>query len=161
MNTQHDIANDVRGMQILAGVLMLGLAVFAGIVLLVSDGKPDDPLVALVMAVMVIGEVPVFFILPPQQLKREQGELFDAKKELQRYSGAMLLRYALCNGGGFANLIAYLVAGQWWSLAIAGGLWLVMLAMFPTRTKVEHWLENRRIEAGMDFNRSDFIEERR
>lgn len=163
MNTYipPDITKDVRGMQVLAGALMLGLMVFAGIAVFVIGPKPGESLVAAVMAGMVLIELPLFFILPQTALKREPGDKFDVQKELGRYSGAMLMRYALCEGAAFVNIVAYIVAGQWWSLAVAGLMWLVMVAMFPTQTKVEDWLENRQEQAGMDYNRSDLIEDRR
>lgn len=59
------------------------------------------------------------------------------------YLTRLIIGLGLLEGAVFLNLIAYLLEQNWWSLAVAGGLLFWMLAMFPTRTRVEQWIESQ------------------
>lgn len=148
--TTNDLKAAVRQMQILAGALLAGVVVFFGVVIAVA-GPPaaarELPIVSIVLAAMPAMEAPAFFILPgliDSGTARGSGE---QNTPTGRYQAAMVIRMALCEGAAFANLLAYFIEQQWWSLAIVGFLVLVMLSMFPTKTKLEHWLEIQQMEA--------------
>jgi hypothetical protein len=64
------------------------------------------------------------------------------------YQTRMIIGLALLEGAAFFNLVACLVEHNWWSLVIAGCLVVWMLALFPTRTRVEQWIENQRAFLG-------------
>ena len=49
---------------------------------------------------------------------------------------------ALLDGAALFNLIAYIIDGQWFSLATAGFLLLLMGMMFPTVREFESWAED-------------------
>jgi hypothetical protein len=38
-----------------------------------------------------------------------------------------------------------MIEHNWWSLAIAGGVVAIMAVQFPTRTRVEQWIETQRM----------------
>ncbi len=50
---------------------------------------------------------------------------------------------ALLEGGALANLIAYMLEGQWFSLVLGIVLALGIAAGVPTRDGVESWVERQ------------------
>jgi hypothetical protein len=61
------------------------------------------------------------------------------------YRGRQIVGRAMLEGAGFFNTIAFIVDQNWWSLAIVGLLVFWMLMTFPTRTRVEQWIETQRM----------------
>jgi nitric oxide reductase large subunit len=57
------------------------------------------------------------------------------------YQTRLIIAAALIEGGAFFCLISYLVEGQWPSLAIAVFCVVVIASKFPTRGRLERWLE--------------------
>jgi hypothetical protein len=57
------------------------------------------------------------------------------------YQTRMIVRFAILEGAAMANLAAVLVDKQVYSLAFAGLMPLIMLAMFPTRGRVERFVK--------------------
>jgi len=55
------------------------------------------------------------------------------------------MQVGLLEGAAFFNLVTYMAGGMWWSLAFALGLILWILMLFPTRTRLRHWIETRRL----------------
>jgi hypothetical protein len=60
------------------------------------------------------------------------------------YQTGLVLKSALLEGGVFALLIGFLVEGELASAVIAGLLWIRLVSLFPSRAKVERWIENKR-----------------
>jgi hypothetical protein len=83
-----------------------------------------------------------------------RGESPAALKPLQQAGGDAALWYglyqiqlivgdAMLEGATFLQLIAYLLEGQPWSLAVAGLLVALLLLRTPVRTRVERWVERQ------------------
>jgi hypothetical protein len=62
----------------------------------------------------------------------------------------MIVGLALLEGMAFFNIIACIIEHNWWSLAIAGCLALWMLMVFPSRNRVEQWIETQRMNSDTD-----------
>lgn len=146
----------VRETQIIAAALIAGAATFVGIAVVIvqvvgNDPAPTGMIVSLVMAGMTLAEIVPFFLIPGQLERSPQllqfgppGEGLTGHHSL--YRGQLIIRLALLEGACFMNTIAYIIEHNWWSLAIVGGLLLIMLMMFPTRTRVEHYVESRELQ---------------
>jgi hypothetical protein len=66
----------------------------------------------------------------------------DDREQLQGlFSAKTIASGAILEGAGFANLVAYLLEGQAYSLALAAILVLGILAATPTRGALEDWLD--------------------
>jgi hypothetical protein len=61
-----------------------------------------------------------------------------------RYQTRLILQGALLEGATFYQLIAYRFEGLPVSLAVAAGLFLCLLMLFPTRAGVERWAAAQR-----------------
>jgi hypothetical protein len=61
-----------------------------------------------------------------------------------RYQARLLFQAALLEGAAFFQLIAYRIEGLPVSLGVAGGLFLCLLTLFPTRPGVERWVAAQR-----------------
>lgn len=139
---------DVRGMQVIAGALLLGVLTFAAIaVFLVQFGSmplhDGHPIVSMIMAGFAFIQLIAAGVVPPLVGQVSIGATISDL--IMTYRTRLILRYALCEGGCFANLVAYIVEGQWWTLAIVAALVFVLLTMFPTRTSLEHWIETQQM----------------
>lgn len=156
-----NLDSTLRAMRIIAIGLILGVLVLASAALVVVHGggqpaQPQGQIVSLVMVGIVVAELVPFALVPVmvhagspqiQQAVTADSDSSDdeSRVHLAVYQTRTILRYALCEGAAFANLIAYMVEHNWWSLAVAGGLVFIMLAMFPSRIRLEHWLETQRM----------------
>jgi hypothetical protein len=56
----------------------------------------------------------------------------------------LIIGFAMLEGAAFLQAIAYMVEGQLFSLAIGLALVLVMAMAFPTRSRLENWIERRK-----------------
>jgi hypothetical protein len=65
----------------------------------------------------------------------------DADKLLAVFQSRCVMASALLEGPGFFAGIAYLLEGQPFALGVTAAAVLLMLATFPTRGRVERWLE--------------------
>jgi hypothetical protein len=141
----------IRGMQIIAAALPLGVIVFA-LVAVVGTGAlaqpPSGNIVSLVGVVVAAGAFVAHLVLPnliaqraanvPQQLPAEL-------KPYGEYQLRMIIKLALLDSAAFFNVVAAMVEHNWWSLGIAGLLVGWMLTNFPTRGRVERWIAERGI----------------
>jgi hypothetical protein len=139
-------------MQIIAaalpgGVLMFGLIV---VVLGAATQPPAGTTLSLIAAVFAMAMLAAHVVVPtlvgrPTEPRRTED---DGAALCGVYQIRMIIGLALLEGAAFFNLVACLVEHNWWSLAIAGCLVVWMLALFPTRTRVEQWIENQRAFLG-------------
>lgn len=130
---------DVRGVQVTALALLAGLAVFSGIaIFLGGQGRGDGtPIASLIMGGFAAMDVAAAMIIPArmQPASRRYEDL------LGIWRGRTIIRLAALQGAALANLVGYLIEGKWWSLAIVGTVVLLMLANFPTATRLKHFVE--------------------
>ena len=137
-------------MQIIALALPAGVVLFAlvAVVLLGSLRQPPaGPLVSLLGAGFAAMMMVAHFVLPNLLFRPRvpSGETLDVDSACNIYQTRLIVALALLEGAAFFNLVALVLEHQWWSLAIAGGLVLIMLGDFPTRTRIQHWIETQRL----------------
>ena len=139
----------IRSSQIIASALMLGVMTF-GVIAAVVGGKAPAaaPIVAYLAVAFAAQVIALRFFIPglivKSQLKTLQND--GAGLALERLYGLfqtrMIIGMALLDGAALFNLIAYIIDGQWFSLATAGFLLLLMGMMFPTVREFESWAED-------------------
>ncbi len=136
----------LRAMQIIAVALVLGVLVF-GLMAVFAIGALDEPadgfIVSAVGAAFAAGAFVMHLIVPNlmTQPSRDDAANRDELAHYRIYMTRMIVGLAILEGAAFFNIIAAIIEHNWWSLAIAGTLVFWMLAMFPTRTRVKHWVE--------------------
>lgn len=64
------------------------------------------------------------------------------------YQTRHIVKLAILEGAAFFALVAGIMEHHPWTLAIAAALVLVMLAEFPTQTRLNHWMESRQDSLG-------------
>jgi hypothetical protein len=62
---------------------------------------------------------------------------------LELWSKQVVIGSALLECGAVVNLIAMLVDECWYSLAVAGAVTAVLLLRFPTKSRLQVWLQLR------------------
>ena len=130
----------LRTMQIIATALVLGPAVFAAVVLATFQGASDAleflgkiglgfAAVTIVMSVIVPGMI--------GKLK----ETSSTQQFLGVYQTRLITRLALLEGAAFINIFALQMEQSWWSLGTAGFVVILLIAGFPTQSKIEFWMQ--------------------
>lgn len=147
----------IRVMQIIAGALIAGVVVF-GIVVVFALGALNQPPVEGTIKYMALGfivlELVPFALVPTfvtgDSITRAQpgNRLLEGEGlAYGPYQARMIIRFALLEGAAFFNLVAVIIEHHWWNLAAAGALAFLMLLMFPTRTRVDQWIETQRMQS--------------
>jgi len=152
----------LRVMQIIALAMVSGALVFLAIVLLVPrDVRPPDA--DPVLTWISLGGAPIqvlLALLVPAPVARAQRRSLRAGNQpghealplgperavavgVITFQVKLLIRLALLEGGVFFSLMAYMVEGQWPTLIVAVVLLALMAANFPTRDRLERWLNER------------------
>lgn len=145
-----------RLIQIIAAAMILGVVLFAGVAVFLSYGKsPGDLILASAAALAGVFSltarsfVPRMFARQPfevdgQKMRPVPMEKWPAlnDEEKQRRLGmtyflGKIIDLAICEGAAMLNVVAYLIAAHWWSLAMAGLLLAAMAVSFPTRGRIE------------------------
>ena len=137
-------------MQIIAAALPMGVVTFAVVAVIVT-GFFREPPTGQFLSLFGIGFAGLMFvahlIIPRQIADAALKSISSSDPEAYYgvYQSQMLVGLALLEGAAFLNLVALIVERNWWSLAVAGGLVLWMLALFPTRTRVDQWVETQQL----------------
>jgi hypothetical protein len=142
-------------MQVIAGALIAGVVVFALVAVFVL-GALSQPSSGVIVSSMALGMTAIklvpFALVPrfvtTQTVHRARQGVGNPEGDALQYGlyqTRMILRYALLEGAAFFCIIATIIEHNWWTLGVAGGLVLIMLTIFPTRTRVEHWMETQRM----------------
>jgi hypothetical protein len=166
----EDISSDrvrghVRTMQIICGMLSVGVVAFL-VVVLVINGPPNaaaEPgvvtylsagffLVMLVVAMIVprsivqsqIAHIARGTWKPPEQLPANYDVASESAKLLMAYQTHMIVRLAMLEGTAFFGLVAYLLEGHWQALCVATAALALLLSQFPTRGRLENWADDAR-----------------
>lgn len=142
----------IRVMQIIAAALVMGVVFFAGIVVVI--GALNQPPAGMFMGVLGAGMAAMMMVLHfvvPAVMTRQAADGVSSNAEVTVWAGIyqtkLIIGLALLEGAAFFNLIVCIIEHNWWSLAIAGALVSWMIFAFPTRSRVEQWIENQRIIA--------------
>lgn len=139
-NDEHtSLVVQVRTMQIIVGAMAMGCVMFAIIVLVVLHPQPvnGQPTIAYIAAaaglVGLIAGTIVPRIMAGSQPATAAG-----------YQTSLIIGLALFEGAAFFNLIAFLVEGQMFSLAVAVVLIAAIIMALPTVGRVQDWIDARR-----------------
>jgi F0F1-type ATP synthase membrane subunit c/vacuolar-type H+-ATPase subunit K len=145
-----DITPHVRTMQIIAAALMLGVVIFA--VIVVAGGHlnhpPNGNVVSFIGAGLAVLMSVQHRVVPGIIVKAYAGQFAkmpEQERDCYIYQMQLIIALAMLEGAAFLNLIACMIEHNWWSLAIAGGVVAIMAVQFPTRTRVEQWIETQRM----------------
>jgi hypothetical protein len=159
----------LRIMQIIAGMLLMGVVVFLAIVLFIvfvqHNGQGTAPAKALPVVSLVAGAMfavcaPLAFIVPgimtgsalrqivsgtwPIPPGGNPSEFATAgRKLLAVRQTTMLVGLALLNGTAFLGCIAYLLEAQALALGVVAVTVVLMLCKFPTEGRVRAWLDRQ------------------
>ena len=161
----------VRTLQIIAMALAAGVFTFGLVVFLRPGGglKPLDPqaIISIVMAVISLSLIPSRFIVPAAILRsgrqriargsepvvtRRSAETHmpdsEQAKLLMLLHTTTIVGAALLEGAAFANLTAFMLEGQVYSLVFAALMLLGIVLAIPTRNRVDAWLDaqTRRVQ---------------
>ncbi|MCA9057976.1 MAG: hypothetical protein KDA85_05735, partial [Planctomycetaceae bacterium] len=136
--------------------LMMGLVMFAVIVLVLTGGKLTEP--PSLMTWMAVGFGVLMFVnhlvipefvakanlsaITPDSLK----DLEDAqriRKVLPAFQVRHIIGCAMLEGAGFLAAVAALLEKNWIPLAVAGAMIVLMALQFPGETRVRFWAEDK------------------
>ncbi len=148
------LAQRLRTMQVILTALVSGASIFLVIVLFLRvSGKPPNalptPILTYVGIPLTAGTLLAHVWVPSLAIKTRRRQLAqgrgaaDVSPWCDLYSQQMIIGAALLEGTAFFWLISYLLEGSPWSLGIAvlciGG----MALKFPTRPRLERWIDQQ------------------
>ncbi len=155
----------VRTAQIIVAALVAGVLIFAGVVYFMNmGGQPlqGQPMISMVMAALGGTLIVARFFVPGLMVQSSCRSIADGtwkpaksnqpgyvppsndrERLLAVYLTKTIIGAALLEGGAFANLVAYLLEGQWYSLVFGIALALAIAAGMPTQTGVESWVDRQ------------------
>lgn len=172
MSTEdHPSPAQVLTMQIISGALLVGVVIFLGMaVFIVAQNGPmnrqaDVPLITY----LAVGFFAIQLILwqvvpnvmvnaqllriasgtwtpPPNWPSHDPRYSTDEARLVGLYQTRLIIGAALLEGAAFFACIAFLLEGDYVSLFVAGVLILLMVGTFPTRQRVQSWLNHRLTE---------------
>jgi hypothetical protein len=139
----------VRISQIVAGALITGVVIFAGIAFFIANGAPPPtPLISLI-AVAFAGVIAVMrFVVPRLMVGATKNQLrgMPEPELLLRlaglYQSKTIVGLALLEGAAFFNLVAYTIEKQLWTYGIVAFLLTLMAMSFPSEGQFESWAED-------------------
>lgn len=151
-NNVRDVPTAIRTSIVVAAGMIAGELVFA--VVAISQGwgePPGDITIAAIMAGIVLLELPLVYIAPAIVVRNSLGraqahvEFKGNEREFAAtvYQTQMIIKLALIEGACFANLMGFMIAHYQWSLGIAAGLVMSQLMMFPTKNRIETWIDDQ------------------
>ena len=123
----------LRTVQIIAAALVLGPAVFAAVVLATFQGASDALELLGKIGLGVAAVTIVMSVIVPGMI----GTLKETSSTLQY----LIIKLALLEGAAFINIFALQAEQSWWSLGTAGFVVILMIAGFPTGSKIEFWIQ--------------------
>ncbi len=153
-------------MQIISSSLMLGIAMFMGAALAITQGQqpktPQITYIALGYAGLSIVGCFLFRLSIKTTLLKQinQQHEFDPQSDevfsalAPTYQTEHIVKMGILEGAAFFNGVAYMTEQFWWSLAAMGLIELLMLFRFPTRSKITAWIERKTLN--LQFGDSDF-----
>ena len=155
-NVTPNAAQMILTMQIIAGALMSGVAIFGIIVLVMTTGRESHgTTLAYIAAGFGFLMVVLRFVVPAAIAKSQieglargadqsdTSEMADRMPLLAIYQTQMIIGFALLEGAGFFNLIVYLIEVQVLSLVVTAVVLAIMSMTFPARDRVEYWVGNQ------------------
>jgi hypothetical protein len=142
----------VRTMQIIVAALLLGVVNFAAIAVFIPmNGRQDAQnqafltylaVGAAVCAIVALLIAPMVMLGPLRRSFSGDSQATGIRPIAQVYQTLLIIRAAILEGAIFFCLVSYMLERQAISLAAAGVLLLLLLAQFPTLSRVAAWVEN-------------------
>lgn len=139
--------------QIIAGALIAGVVSFGLVAVFLTFGdQPDDPLLGYVAAgfsaVMLVMSLTIPSLVARQQTREAFARAGDDEERARRnlyaaFQTKTIIGFAMLEGAAFFDLVAYMNTARTWVLAIAAALVAIMVSRFPTRGRIENWIENQ------------------
>jgi hypothetical protein len=147
----------IRVMQIIAFSLVLGPAIMLAVVVAIRAGRnaappPPTPLVSYVLLGFAAMMIMPFAIVPNMAAAGARQRLIQGRvlndDDIHAilcnvYQTRMIIGSAMLEGAAMAQFIAYLVEGRMVSLVVGGLLLAGLVLQFPTRGRVETWIERQ------------------
>ncbi len=170
MDSPEDILpkQSLRVMQILAGALLAGVIVFLIIVLTIVFTRnglgmapaADLPIISIVATLVLVVQIPFAFFVPSLQTRGTLQKIAsgtwqllpganaaafnsDASKLLALRQSTMITGLAVLEGAAFFCCIAYLLEARPFVLSVVLVVLFLMVASFPTESRVRAWLERQ------------------
>jgi hypothetical protein len=100
-----------------------------------------------VCAIVASMIVPTILTEPLRRTFRVDPEAADVRPIAQVYQTLLIIRCAILEGAAFFCLVSYMLERQPITLAATGVLLLLLLAQFPTTSRVAVWVENELVVA--------------
>lgn len=125
--------------------LVVGQLIFAGVVIFAFDAwnKPATGVLMAGLGVAFAVQMFAMAVFVPafvqkSGVKRANG---DVDQLLGMFRTKTILGGAFVEGGGFLNLVAFMLEHNKWSLApFAAGV-IFLLALIPSQARISHWIE--------------------
>ncbi len=139
----------VRVMQIITGALVAGVGAYFAYAVISAEEFSDSPglmtSIAIGLAVLAIAAK----LIVPGMI----GSGKDAKSPTDLigiYQTRLIVGLALLEGSAFLNITMFTLEQHWWLLAATGVQIILMLASWPTRSKVEFWIRTQQEMATLE-----------
>lgn len=140
----------VRTMQIIVGAMAMGCVMFAIVVLTILQPQPvnGQPMIAYIAAAFGLAGLVAGTVVPRVMAGSQPATAGG-------YQTSLIIGLALYEGAAFFNLVAYMLEGQMYSLAVAVVLIAAIVMSLPTVGGVQDWIDarSRREEEADVFNR--------
>jgi hypothetical protein len=169
--TRDEIGPQLRTMQIIVVALCMGVIVFAVYLVLTgsADEQPELGILTFAAIGMAAVNAVISLIVPVFAISRQVRTIAngtwrptnqqavapstDIGKLLAVYQTALIIGSALLEGAAFFGLAAYMVERHVAGLVVAGICLALILSRFPTRGRLEPWVEDqlRRIKEQRQF----------
>ncbi|MBX3438908.1 MAG: hypothetical protein KF861_15565 [Planctomycetaceae bacterium] len=139
-----------RVAQIITLGLVMGAVTMGALTVFIMRTAPAPAPGVLVssLAALAAGAAFVLHFVAPSLMVKRQLRSTTGEQLPGLYLMKTIQGLAILEGAVFFNLVAAMIEHNVWSLAIAGGLLFWMLAMFPTQTRVAHWVESQQMHRG-------------
>jgi len=159
--SQNEVVPHVKVTQIIVLALFSGVLVFGGVVLFTpADDRNGEMGILSLMSVGMTGiSVLVSFLIPKLIVKQNRNKIAsgdwavvpsgapiketDAGKFSIVFQMTTIVGCTVLEGAAFFALIAYMQEGHLTTLVSTGVLMLGILLYFPTRTRIENWIEHQ------------------
>jgi hypothetical protein len=142
----RDLVQRVRVLQMIWVALLVMCLLALGLFwylhdqqMLVIEWREDVP-IALILAGAALVLVVLSLILPDYLAHQIHPEM---RPSFNGFQVACLVRGALLEAAVIMQAVAYLIEGEWWSLALGGSIALLMLGALPTRDTATRWIHRQ------------------
>jgi len=148
--SEDSIGSALFIMRVVMFALIVGVSMFLGFV--ISQGAlslpPQGSLIASLGIIAAAIALVTRFFTPALFRTPRQADAAD-EQFLRILFNRYLVNIAILEGAAYLNVHALQAEHNWWSLLIVNVLLLAILMLFPTRTRLEQFLETARMDASL------------